>query len=337
LAATIYYESDVEPELLKGKKIAILGYGSQGHAHALNLRDSGHDVVVGLYPGSKSRKAAEDAGLTVVSTEEAAQAADVIMILVPDHIQKKLYNESVKQHLVDGNLLMFAHGFNIHFGHITPPEGVDVAMIAPKGPGHIVRDMYVAGEGVPALLAVQQDATGQAKQLALAYASGLGAARAGVLLTTFKEETETDLFGEQAVLCGGVTALVTAAFETLVDAGYQPEIAYYEVLNELKMIVDMMYQGGIKYMRYSVSDTAEYGDYTSGPRVIDDRVRATLKQILGDIQSGEFANEWIAENEKGRANFMRMRRAANDHQIEAVGEQLRSMMSWLPKKEIPTS
>jgi ketol-acid reductoisomerase len=337
VAATIYYESDVKPELLKGKKIAILGYGSQGHAHALNLKDSGHDVVVGLYPDSKSWKKAEEAGLTVTSTEEAAKAGDVVMILVPDHIQKRLYNESVKPHLVDGNMLMFAHGFNIHFGHITPPAGVDVAMIAPKGPGHIVRDMYTAGEGVPALLAVQQDATGQAKDLALAYASGLGAARAGVLLTTFKEETETDLFGEQAVLCGGVTALVTAAFETLVEAGYQPEIAYYEVLNELKMIVDMMYQGGIKYMRYSVSDTAEYGDYTSGPRVIDDRVRATLKQILGDIQSGEFANEWIAENENGRGNFMRMRRAANDHQIEEVGEQLRSMMSWLPKKEIPPS
>jgi ketol-acid reductoisomerase len=335
--ATIYYESDANADALKGKKIAVLGYGSQGHAHALNLQDSGFDVRVGLYEGSKSWKQAEEAGLKVMTTDEAAAEADVIMILVPDHIQKKLYNESVAPHMTEGKTLMFAHGFNIHFGHITPPANVDVAMIAPKSPGHILRDMYKEGTGVPALLAVEQDASGNARELALAYALGLGCARAGVLETTFKEETETDLFGEQAVLCGGVSALVTAAFETLVDAGYQPEIAYFEVLNELKLIVDLMYQGGIKYMRYSVSDTAEYGDYVSGPRVIDDRVRATMQQILGDIQSGEFASEWIAENEKGRGAFLKMRENATGHQIEQVGEELRSMMSWLPKKTVPTA
>jgi ketol-acid reductoisomerase len=334
--ATIYYEKDVNRDALRGKKIAVLGYGSQGHAHALNLKDSGFDVRVGLYEGSKSWKRAEQAGHPVRTCDEAAAEADVIMILVPDHIQKRLYNESVAPHLTDGKLLMFAHGFNIHFGHIKPPANVDVAMIAPKGPGHILRDMYVEGVGIPALLAVHQDATGTAKEKALAYASGIGSAKAGVIETTFKEETETDLFGEQVVLCGGVTSLVTTAFETLVEAGYQPEIAYFEVLHELKLIVDLMYQGGIKFMRYSVSDTAEYGDYISGPRVIDDRVRATMRQILGDIQSGEFAEEWIAENEAGRANFMRLRERANQHQIEQVGEELRGMMDFLPKKTIPT-
>jgi ketol-acid reductoisomerase len=333
--ATIYYENDAQPELLSGKRIAILGYGSQGHAHALNLRDSGLDVLVGLYEGSKSWPRAEEAGLPVMTSAEAVKAADVVMMVVPDHIQKKLYEESVAAHLTAGKLLMFAHGFNIHFGHIKPPTNVDVAMIAPKGPGHILRDMYVEGVGVPALLAVHQDHTGRAKQLALAYAAGLGSAKAGVLETTFKEETETDLFGEQTVLCGGVTALVTAGFETLVEAGYQPEIAFFEVLHELKLIVDLMYQGGLKYMRYSVSDTAEYGDYISGPRVIDDRVRATMRQILGDIQSGEFAAEWIAENESGRQNFLRMRGAADDHQLERVGNELRAMMSWLPKPRLP--
>ena len=335
--ATIYYEADTNPSLLKDKKIAIIGYGSQGHAHALNLKDSGHDVIVGLYEGSRSWAQAEAAGLDVMTTAGAAAAADIIMIVAPDHIQKKLYTESIAPHLSNGKTLMFAHGFNIHFGHIQPPSNVDVVMIAPKGPGHIVRDQYVEGVGVPALLAVAQDATGHAKETALAYAHGLGAARAGVVETTFKEETETDLFGEQVVLCGGVSALVTAAFETLVEAGYQPELAYFEVLHELKLIVDLMYQGGIKYMRYSVSDTAEYGDYTSGPRVIDDRVRATMKQILGDIQSGEFAAEWIAENENGRGNFLRMRANATDHQIEHVGSELRSMMSWLPKKDVPAT
>jgi ketol-acid reductoisomerase len=333
--ATIFYEADAKPELLKEKKIAILGYGSQGRAHALNLHESGYDVIVGLYKGSKSWPRAEEDGLTVMTGEEAAKAADVIMILVPDHIQRTLYAEVVEPNLEPGNTLMFAHGFNINYGFISPPDNVDVVMVAPKGPGHIVRDVYQQGEGVPALLAVHQDATGQAQDIGIAYAQGLGAARAGVVLTTFKEETETDLFGEQAVLCGGVTALVTTAFETLVEAGYQPELAYFEVLHELKLIVDMMYQGGIKYMRYSVSDTAEYGDYTAGPQVIDERVRATMRQLLGDIQSGEFAKEWMAENEQGRGNFMRMRAAARGHQIEEVGNQLRPMMSWLPKVTVP--
>ncbi|HUG16186.1 MAG TPA: ketol-acid reductoisomerase [Thermomicrobiales bacterium] len=335
--ATIYYEKDVNRDALDGKKIAILGYGSQGHAHAQNLRDSGLDVRVGLYEGSRSWPKAEADGFRVMTSAEASAEADVIMMLVPDHIQKRLYNDSVAPNLSDGNTLMFAHGFNIHFGHITPPDNVDVAMIAPKGPGHIVRDMFVEKIGVPALVAVHQDVTGHAKDTALAYASGLGSARAGVLETTFKEETETDLFGEQAVLCGGVSALVTAAYEILTEAGYQPEIAYFEVLHELKLIVDLMYQGGIKYMRYSVSDTAEYGDYTSGPRVIDERVRATMRQILGDIQSGEFASEWIAENESGRHNFMALRGKATGHEIERVGDELRSMMDWLPKREAPTA
>jgi ketol-acid reductoisomerase len=334
--ATIYYEKDVNRDALAGKKIAVLGYGSQGHAHARNLHDSGFDVRVGLYEGSRSWQKAEADGLKVMTSDRAAAEADVVMILVPDHIQKRLYNESVVPHMTEGKTLMFAHGFNIHFGHIQPPAHVDVAMVAPKGPGHILRDMYVEGVGIPALLAVHQDASGNAKDVALAYASGLGCTKAGVLQTTFKEETETDLFGEQVVLCGGVTSLVTTAFETLVEAGYQPEIAYFEVLHELKLIVDLMYQGGIKFMRYSVSDTAEYGDYISGPRVIDDRVRATMHQILGDIQSGEFAREWIAENEQGRQNFLRLRERAGGHQIEQVGDELRAMMEFLEKKEIPS-
>lgn len=335
--ATIYYEEDVKKDALKGKKIAILGYGSQGHAHAQNLRDSGLDVRIGLYEGSKSWAQAEADGFNVMTSADAVADADVIMVVVPDHIQKRLYNESIAPNLSPGDTLMFAHGFNIHFGHITPPDNVDVVMIAPKGPGHIVRDMYVQNIGVPALLAVHQDVSGHAKDTALAYASALGSARAGVLETTFKEETETDLFGEQAVLCGGVSALVTTAYEVLTEAGYQPEIAYFEVLHELKLIVDLMYQGGIKYMRYSVSDTAEYGDYTSGPRVIDERVRATMQQVLGDIQSGEFASEWIAENEKGRQNFTRLRAQATGHDIERVGEELRSMMDWLPTRNVPTA
>ncbi len=334
--ANIYYEDSVTPGVLDGKTIAVLGYGSQGHAHALNLHESGHNVIVGLYEGSKSWAKAEEQGLTVKTSDDAVKEADVIMVLVPDHIQKRLYNESIAPNLSEGKTLMFAHGFNIHFKHINPPENVDVSMIAPKGPGHILRDTYVSGVGIPALLAVHQDVSGNAKELALGYAQAIGSARAGVLETTFKEETETDLFGEQAVLCGGVSALIQAGFETLVEAGYQPEVAYFEVLHEMKLIVDLMYEGGIKYMRYSVSDTAEYGDYTSGPRVIDDRVRATMRQILGDIQSGEFAHEWIAENENGRGNFMNMRQQANDHQIEQVGEELRGMMSWLQKREIPS-
>jgi ketol-acid reductoisomerase len=334
--ATIYYEQDVKDDVLQGKTIAVLGYGSQGHAHSLNLHDSGYDVVVGLYEGSKSWERAEAAGLTVTTSDEAVKRADVIMVVVPDHIQKRVYNESIAPNLTEGKTLMFAHGFNIHFGHISPPANVDVAMIAPKGPGHILRDQYVSGVGIPALLAVYQDVSGHAKETALSYARGIGSAKAGVLETTFKEETETDLFGEQAIICGGVSALIQAGFETLVDAGYQPEVAYFEVLHEMKLIVDLMYEGGIKYMRYSVSDTAEYGDYISGPRVVDDRARATMRQILGDIQSGEFAAEWIAENESGRANFMRMRQQANDHQIEEVGEELRGMMSWLQKREIPS-
>lgn len=334
--AKIYYDDDVTAGVLEGKTIAVLGYGSQGHAHALNLHESGHNVIVGLYEGSKSWAKAEEQGLTVKTSEDAVKEADVIMVLVPDHIQKRLYNESIAPNLSEGKTLMFAHGFNIHFKHINPPDNIDVTMIAPKGPGHILRDTYVSGVGIPALLAVHQDVTGNAKEMALGYAQGIGSTRAGVLETTFKEETETDLFGEQAVLCGGVSALIQAGFETLVEAGYQPEVAYFEVLHEMKLIVDLMYEGGIKYMRYSVSDTAEYGDYTSGPRVIDDRVRATMRQILGDIQSGEFANEWIAENENGRGAFMKMRQQANDHQIEQVGEELRGMMSWLQKREIPS-
>lgn len=334
--AQVFYDSDADASLLNGKKIAVLGYGSQGHAHALNLRDSGYDVVVGLYEGSKSWDRAVADGLEVASARDAAAQADIIMMLMPDHTQKRVYDESVAPELRAGKTLMFAHGFNIHFGRIVPPADVDVSMIAPKSPGHILRDMYKAGIGVPALIAVHQDASGQARDVALAYAKGLGCARAGVLGTTFREETETDLFGEQAVLCGGVSALVVAGFETLVEAGYQPELAYFEVLNELKLIVDLMYQGGLKYMRYSVSDTAEYGDYVSGPKIIDERVRESMHQILQDIQSGKFANQWMDENEAGRTNFVQMRKAAQTHQIEDVGDQLRAMMPWLAKKEIPT-
>ena len=333
--ATVYYESDVDKDLLKDKTIAILGYGSQGHAHAQNLKDSGYNVVVGLYEGSKSWPKAEEDGFTVMTSSEAAEAADVVVMLVPDHIQGDVYHESVEPNLKDGDVLLFAHGFNIHYGIIEPSDKNDVVMIAPKGPGHILREVYLEGIGVPALLAIHQDISGHAKDVALAYADGLGSARAGVVETTFKDETETDLFGEQAVLCGGVSALVTTAFETLTEAGYPPELAYFEVLHELKLIVDLMYQGGIKYMRYSVSDTAEYGDYISGPRVIDERVKATMQQILGDIQSGEFAKEWMAENAQGRGEFLRMRQTANEHEIETVGAELRGMMSFLPTVSVP--
>jgi len=335
--AQVYYDKDADLSLLEGKTVAIMGYGSQGHAHAQNLRDSGINVVIGLYEGSKSRAKAEADGFSVMSVRDAAKQADIIMMLMPDHTQKKVYDESVAPELSSGKTLMFAHGFNIHFDRVVPPADVDVSMIAPKGPGHIVRDMYVEKIGVPALMAVHQDASGKAKEKALAYGRALGATRAGVLETTFKEETETDLFGEQAVLCGGVTSLIRTAFETLVDAGYQPELAYFEVMHELKMIVDLMYSGGMKFMRYSVSDTAEYGDYVSGPRIIDERVRESMHGVLQDIQSGKFADQWMTENDEGRPNFPRMREAANQHQIEIVGEQLRGMMPWLKARTVPES
>ncbi len=333
--ATVYYESDVDKDLLKDKTIAILGYGSQGHAHAQNLRDSGYNVIVGLYDGSKSWGKAEADGFTVTTSDQAAKDADIVVMLVPDHLQGEVYRTAVEPNLEEGNVLMFAHGFNIHYGIIEPSDKNDVVMIAPKGPGHILRSTYQEGIGVPALLAIHQDVSNHAKDVALAYAYGLGSTRAGVVEATFKNETETDLFGEQAVLCGGVSHLITAAFETLTEAGYPEELAYFEVLHELKLIVDQIYQGGIKYMRYSVSDTAEYGDYISGPRVIDDRVKATMQQILGDIQSGEFAHEWMAENAKGRQEFLRLRKTANEHPIEEIGAELRGMMSWLPKVSVP--
>jgi len=335
--ATIYYEKDADRSALEGQRIAVLGYGSQGHAHALNLRDSGHDVRVGLREGSRSRTAAEAAGLRVVAPSEAAREADVVMTLLPDTAQPASYEADVAPSLEAGNMLMFAHGFNIHFGRIQPPPDVDVTMIAPKGPGHLLRRTYEQGIGTPALVAVHQDATGKARQRALAYAAGIGVARAGVIETTFKEETETDLFGEQVVLCGGVTELVRSGFETLVAAGYQPEIAYFECLHELKLIVDLMYEGGMSWMRYSISDTAEYGDYTRGPRVIDDEVRAEMQRILDEIQSGQFAKEWITEAEQGFPNFLRLRKEARTSRIEDVGRELRGMMPWLEseKKVIP--
>jgi ketol-acid reductoisomerase len=325
----IRYDKDADLSLIKGKKVAIVGYGSQGHAHALNLKESGVDVTVGLKDGSRSRAKAEKEGLKVASVSDAAKAADVIMILAPDTVQPSLYKEHIEPHLGAAKTLMFAHGFNIRFGTVEPPKSVDVSMIAPKGPGHRVRETYQEGGGVPALLAVHQDASGQADALALSYAAGIGSARAGVLTTTFAEETETDLFGEQAVLCGGASALVKAGFETLVEAGYQPEVAYFECLHELKLIVDLMYRGGLSYMRYSISDTAEYGDYVSGPRVINDAVRAEMKKILGEIQSGEFAKKWIAENETGRKDFEKTRAAERDQQIERVGLALRDMMPFV--------
>jgi ketol-acid reductoisomerase len=327
--ATLYYESDADPSLLQGRKVAILGYGSQGHAHALNLSESGVDVRVGLREGSASRTKAQEAGLRVTSVEQAATEADVIMFLLPDTEQKSVYDAEVAAHLEPGDCLMFAHGFNIRFGQIVPPEGVDVAMVAPKGPGHLVRRTYTEGGGVPTLIAVHQDATGKARALALSYAHALGATRAGVLDTTFDEETETDLFGEQVVLCGGLTALVTAGFETLVAAGYQPESAYFECLHELKLIVDLMYEQGIAGMRYSISDTAEYGDLTRGPRVINDAVRAEMGRILAEIRDGTFAEEWIAENRNGRGNFNELRERGQAHQIEQVGAELRAMMPFI--------
>jgi ketol-acid reductoisomerase len=326
-----YYEKDGDLQLLQGKTIAIVGYGSQGHAHALNLRDSGVNVVVALYPGSKSWQKAEAAGLRVMTTAEAAKVADAIMILVSDHIQAEIYEKEIAPNLKPGATLMFAHGFNIHFGFIKPPAGVDVTMCAPKAPGHRVRELYVEGVGVPALVAVHQDATGKALQNALAYARALGSLKAGVIETTFKEETETDLFGEQAVLCGGASALIQAGFDTLVNAGYDPEMAYFECLHELKLIVDLIYEGGLEYMRYSVSDTAEYGDYYAGPQIIDEHVKDTMQGLLNRIQAGEFAEEWLAENAAGRERFLQMRSDAQGAQVEQVGAELRKMMPWLKK------
>jgi ketol-acid reductoisomerase len=330
--AQMYYDKDADLSLLKDKTIAVMGYGSQGHAQAQNLRDSGLKVIIGSIPDELAAQAKRD-GFQVMSIAEAAQAADIIVMLIPDQVQRQVYYSEVEQGLKPGKMLMFAHGFNIHYGQILPPPDVDVTMVAPKGPGHRLREVFVQGSGVPALVAVQQDATENAKQVALAYAKGIGATRAGVLTTTFKEETETDLFGEQTVLCGGVSALVMAAFETLVEAGYQPEIAYFECMHELKLIVDLFYEGGMKYMRYSVSDTAEYGDYTRGPRVIDEHVRETMRRILGEIQDGSFARDWILENQAGRPGFMALRRQNAEHPIERVGAELRAMMSWLKEKK----
>jgi ketol-acid reductoisomerase len=330
--ATIYYEKDADLELLKGKKIAVIGYGSQGHAHALNLQDSGCNVRVGLYKGSKSWAQAEKAGLAVKEVGEAAAEADMVMMLVPDTVMAKVYSEAIAPHMTAGKMLMFAHGFAIHYGQIVPPEDVDVTMVAPKAPGHRVREIYPEGQGVPGLLAVYQDATGNAKALGLAYAKGIGCARAGIIETTFDEETETDLFGEQAVLCGGLSALIKAGFETLVEAGYQPEIAYFECLNEMKLIVDLVYQGGLSYMRYSISDTAEHGDYVGGPRIVTDATRAEMKRMLAEIQDGTYARNWILENQAGRPSFNLIRKREQNSLIEQVGRQLRGMMSWLNAK-----
>ncbi len=327
--AKMYYDTDADADAIKQKRVAIIGYGSQGHAHALNLHDSGCDVTVGLYQGSASWAKAEKDGLKVRPVDAAAAEADVIMILIPDQFHREVYERDIRPGLAAGKMLMFAHGFGIHFSQVLPPADVDVAMVAPKSPGHMMRRVYVEGAGVPALWAVHQDVTGNAEQLTLSYARALGSTRAGVLQTTFAEETETDLFGEQAVLCGGVTALIKAGFETLVAAGYQPELAYFECMHEMKLIVDLMYQGGMSYMRYSVSDTAEYGDYTAGPRLIDSHVRETMQTILKDIQDGSFATRWILENQAGRPSFNAMRRAGQQQQIEEVGAELRSMMSWL--------
>ena len=330
--AKMYYDKDADLNLLKNKKIAIIGFGSQGHAHALNLRDSGLDVIVGLYEGSKSKERAEKEGLRVYTVEEAAKVADIIMMLIPDEKQAEVYKESIEKNLTEGKALAFAHGFNIHFKQIVPPENVDVFMVAPKGPGHLVRRVYQEGKGVPNLVAVYQDYTGKAFDIALAYAKGIGGTRAGVIETTFKEETETDLFGEQAVLCGGVTELMKAGFETLVEAGYQPEIAYFECVHEMKLIVDLIYEGGFSYMRYSISDTAEFGDYMTGKRVITDDTRKEMKKVLGEIQSGKFAKEWLLENQVGRPQYNAMKDKEANHLIEKVGKGLREMMAWIKKE-----
>lgn len=329
--ATIYYENDCNLMNLKGKTVAIIGYGSQGHAHALNLKDSGVNVIVGLYEGSPSAKKAANRGLTVMNTEDAVKASDFVMILVNDEKQAKLYNEKIAPNLREGMTIAFAHGFNIHYGQIVPPAFIDVVMIAPKGPGHTVRTQYEEGKGVPCLVAVYQDASGKAKENALAYAKGIGGARGGVLETTFKEETETDLFGEQAVLCGGVAELMKAGFETLIEAGYQPESAYFECLHEMKLIIDLVVAGGLSFMRYSISDTAEYGGYKIGKRIITDETKKEMKKVLGEIQDGSFARDWIMENQANRPHFNAVRRMEKEHEIEKTGAELRSKMSW--KKE----
>lgn len=330
--AKIYYDEHANLELLQDKKVAIIGYGSQGHAHALNLKESGVDVRVGLYKGSKSKEVAEEAGLKVLETAEAVKEADVVMILIPDEKQGKVYKEDIEPNLEEGNALVFAHGFNIHYNQIVPPADVDVYMVAPKGPGHLVRSQYEEGKGVPALIAIYQDYTGKAKDYALAYAKAVGGTRGGVLETTFRVETETDLFGEQAVLCGGVTELMKVGFETLVEAGYAPENAYFECVHEMKLIVDLIFQGGFEYMRYSISDTAEYGDYSVGRRIITDETKKEMKKVLAEIQDGTFARNWLVENQVNRPQFSAIRRKEKEHQVEKVGKELRSMMSWTDSK-----
>ncbi|PZV26461.1 MAG: ketol-acid reductoisomerase [Snowella sp.] len=330
--ARMYYDQDANLDLLAGKTVAIIGYGSQGHAHALNLKESGVNVVVGLYAGSKSAKKAEESGLKVLSVAEASKVADWIMILLPDEVQKTIYKEEIEPNLTEGNVLLFAHGFNINFGQILPPAFVDVVMVAPKGPGHLVRRTYEQGEGVPALFAIYQDASGQARDRAMAYAKGIGGTRAGILETTFREETETDLFGEQVVLCGGLTALIKAGFDTLVEAGYQPELAYFECLHEVKLIVDLIVEGGLAKMRDSISNTAEYGDLTRGPRIVTEETREEMRQILREIQTGQFAREFVLENQAGKPGFIAMRRRESEELIEEVGKDLRAMFSWLKDK-----
>ncbi len=327
--ATIFYEQDADLTLIQGRKVAVLGYGSQGHAHALNLLNSGVDVRVGLRPGSASRQKAEEDGLPVLDTNDAAAEADVVVVLAPDTVQKEIWESGLAEAMNPGDVLLFGHGFNIHFGFVDPPDSIDVVMIAPKSPGHLVRRLYVEGQGVPALVAVHQDASGKAKDLAIAYGAAIGCARAGLLETTFQEETETDLFGEQAVLCGGVSHLISAAFDTLVEAGYQPEAAYFECLHELKLIVDLIYEGGLAGMRYSVSDTAEYGDLTRGPRIVNEQTRETMRDILSEIQSGQFAREWMDEWESGAKEFQRLRDEAQSSLVESVGADLRAMMPWI--------
>ncbi|WP_299484780.1 ketol-acid reductoisomerase [Acaryochloris sp. IP29b_bin.137] len=329
--ARMYYDADANLDLLANKTVAIIGYGSQGHAHALNLKDSGVQVIVGLYEGSQSAAKAQQAGLTVKSVADAAQAADLIMILLPDEVQKTVYTQDIQPHLSANKVLAFAHGFNIHFAQVVPPSDVDVVMVAPKGPGHLVRRTYTQGQGVPCLFAVYQDASGQARDRAMAYAKGIGGTRAGILETTFREETETDLFGEQAVLCGGLTALIKAGFETLVEAGYQPELAYFECMHEVKLIVDLIVEGGLAKMRDSISNTAEYGDYTRGPRIVDDRTKAEMRRVLHEIQTGQFAKEFVLENMSGKAGFTATRRREAEHAIEEVGKDLRAMFSWTDK------
>lgn len=328
MAVQMYYDKDCDLGLLKDKTIAIIGYGSQGHAHAQNLKDSGANVIVGLYEGSPSWEKAEKDGLKVMTAEDAAEAADIIMILINDEKQRALYDEKIRPHLKEGDSLVFAHGFNIHFNQIVPPENVDVWMVAPKGPGHTVRSQYLEGKGVPSLIAIEQDATGKARDLALAYASGIGAGRAGIFETTFREETETDLFGEQAVLCGGVSALIKAGFETLVEAGYAPEMAFFECCHEMKLIVDMIFEGGLKRMRYSISDTAEYGDYVTGEKIITEATKDAMRQVLKDIQEGKFARDWMLENQVNRPNFLAKRAVEADHLLQQTGDRLRENMSW---------